>query len=74
MKYPNCPLCNDNQLRKERINKITYWRCWSCHRRFDKDLLFVLTEIPRYKNDYLILDKLGLVNQKSSASDKEKKS
>jgi ribosomal protein L37AE/L43A len=54
MKYPNCPLCKDNMLRKERINQTSYWKCWSCKMRFDKDLLFVVIEIPKYRNDYVV--------------------
>lgn len=52
MKYPNCPICKaEEMLRKTIINKTSYWKCWACRRYFDKDLLFVVIEIPKYKKE-----------------------
>ncbi|HJX50116.1 MAG TPA: hypothetical protein VJ438_01505 [Candidatus Nanoarchaeia archaeon] len=44
-KYPNCPKCNSNQMRKHIVNKVSYWKCWMCGKLFSKDLLFEVIEV-----------------------------
>jgi transposase-like protein len=49
MKYPKCPLCKSDNVRKSILNKTPYWRCWSCKHYFDKDFLFVCVELPIFR-------------------------
>ena len=30
-KYPNCPKCNSNQMRKHIVNKVSYWKSGFYH-------------------------------------------
>ena len=44
-KYPECPYCHSDELRRARVSNYWYWHCWKCNKDFDNLRIFELKDI-----------------------------